>query len=101
MAHQPTILTRITAQVSFNGPVEVRVLAAQFSIDGKFVITGDVKGNIRLWHIEGVKQVPLGMALRVQGFQISGVDFGILIFQIEGFGEGVKRVFGSVPTPKP
>jgi WD40 repeat protein len=56
----PTILTRITAQVSFNGPVEVRVLAAQFSIDGKFVITGDVKGNIRLWHIEGVKQVTFG-----------------------------------------
>ena len=40
------------------------MLAAQFSIDGRFVISGDVKGNIRLWHIEGVKQVSLGMALR-------------------------------------
>ena len=96
--------------MSFNGPIEVRVLAAQFSIDGRFVISGDVKGNIRLWHIEGVKQVSLGMALRFHPldyarkprFAISGrvqPRFWHFEFGIEGLGGGTEECVPQCAKP--
>ncbi len=33
------------------------ILACNFSVDGKFVVSADEGGNVRLWHIEAVKQV--------------------------------------------
>jgi len=77
--------------LSFTGPPDLKVFRANFSLDGKFVISADSSNSMRVWNIEAQKEV-LSRRVGAHGELWQTIDFstdGKYIITIEMYSHDI------------